>query len=124
MTESVTEFLRDEGKKSAFLGHIIMTALEGGIQYWGEIGYQYEWAGREDDVVAHVIDDDDGRGYEVNIETIRRGISLILIGDVKYNADLRESLFQACASRDAGEIDQSMADDILQAGLFREIPYC
>lgn len=59
-------------------------------------------------------------GINVDYQTLRVGIQRILDGEAKYHSS---TLFEAIAEADAGMIDATDADAIVQAGVFGEVVY-
>lgn len=115
-------------QREDFLADVLHTALSGDTQTWAvvkaydnpRVGYDETQALIEDKVFPGEEEE-----YEVDIETIRSGISRILHsrdGHV-FPASLSHRLRKANQRNDAGEIDAELADVILQVGLFWEVQY-
>jgi|14BtaG_2_1085337.scaffolds.fasta_scaffold06945_3 hypothetical protein len=117
-----------KGKKNyrnVFLSEITMHAIEShrsGYLGWCSIE-RYKWKDREEDVIATIVDAE-GEEHHINNDVIRKGIGLILIGDVDVRRDIIDTLIEACQMRNAGDVDAEIADCIIEAGLFGEIIYC
>lgn len=110
--------------RNVFFGEITMNAIEshcGGYLAWCSIP-RYRWKHREEDVIATIVDDE-GEEHHINNDLIRKGIGLILIGDVDVRRDIVDTLLEACQMMDAGDVDAEIADCIIQAALFGEIVY-
>lgn len=110
--------------RNVFFGEIIINAIEshcGGYLSWCIIR-TYKWKGREEDVIATIVDDE-GKEHHINNDVIRKGIGLIQIGDVDVRRDIVDTLLEACQMMDAGDVDAEIADCIIQAALFGEIVY-
>jgi hypothetical protein len=105
-----------------FLGEITITAIEGGIGYWSTVS-EYKWIDREEDVIATIVEDDDGKEWRIDNDVISKGISLILSGGVGVGNRLLKTLEDAVARKDLGDIDSEIADCIVQAGTLGEIVY-
>lgn len=124
-----------------FLSDVFITALEGGINYWAWVD-EYQHSG--DTPHANIMDgEDDAKPYTVTPHTVLLGIAAILsarapyynpnapdpaqrtqCGDMKYlTKGLADTVRSAVIEQDAGEIDASAADCIVQAALFGEIRY-
>ena len=105
------------------LEDILVCAVEGGINYWASIELY-----TRDRVV--LVDDMDGKEYEVTPEVVARGFSLL--GHGKGYAKNREApawfvkywgRMYADALADVFDFDITDADVIVQAALFNEIVY-
>mgnify|MGYP003640387661 CR=1 FL=1 len=111
--------------RNVFFGEIIINAIEShcaGYLVWCSI-QRYKWQDREEDVIATIVDDE-GKEHHINNDVIRKGIGLILIGDVDVSRDIVDTLLEACQTMDAGDVDAEIADCIIQAGVLGEIVYC
>jgi hypothetical protein len=111
--------------RNVFFGEITVAAIES--QCAGYFGWcmikKYKWKDREEDVIA-TIADDEGEEHHINNDVIRKGIGLILIGDVDVRRDIIDTLLESCQMMYAGDVDAEIADCIIQAALFGEIVYC
>jgi hypothetical protein len=120
-----------------FVHDIFVTALEGGINYWAGIR-SYHWTndrGETPDLAgfyAKLFDvDNDNRKLTINRETIVRGLRTMLHGrpgagkvrGVAPTGTMRGMVAAAVVEQDAGLIDASLADCIVQMGLFGELVY-
>jgi hypothetical protein len=122
-----------------FLGDVITTALEGGIGYWSQCSqYQYlydgelkacvgDLVGAEPRAVVHELRDD-GEGYKrtelvITPNVIARGIDRILAGGAGVASSTEDAIRYAEREHDAGEIDASHADAIVQVALFGKLVY-
>lgn len=103
------------------IADILCTAIEGGISYWVHSGKAHrDDAG--DYVWVRIVENGATAGttcYHVDGAAIRRGIALIITGQVKIRSDIRA----AVASGDAGNVDADAADCIVQAACFGDIVY-
>lgn len=101
---------------------IFITAMEGGIGYWA-VADEYKWRhlyadddctqaiSLGDDYVLAVLSDAEGEDFKDLKLTpfhIRRGVNWMLNSDYYININ---------------DIDASVADNIVQAGLFDEVVY-
>ena len=127
-------------ERTDFLAGIIITAVEGGINYWA-YARKYRWVdsngklygnalSRLQDAsveVCDVEDFDDGKGQwkKVTLDTIARGIGKIKRKEVSLSHGRRKIVIAADRDPDkhAGNIDSDIADCVLQAGLFGTIIY-
>lgn len=64
----------------------------------------------------------DGQIYQVNVNTIRDGIQLLLTGKAEMMQG-RKYVLKALIEQDLGYIDSDVLDMIVQAGLFGELVY-
>ena len=115
-------------ERTDFLAGVVVTAVEGGINYWGDIR-KYRW--REDDernfteasVEVKVNDTPDAEWLTVDMAVIQQGIKAIRKGDFQVNRVIVSYVVLGDRNNDAGEIDSDAADCIVQAGLFGAIVY-
>ena len=111
-----------------FLGDVMTTALEGGVNYWSACS---EVERLEDLTIVSCLihqlnDDEDGyeeEGLYLTLKEIGLGIQRLMSGDVGVNSTLLGYISQAVAEKYAGHIDSDAADVIVQAGLLNEIRY-
>lgn len=89
----------------------------------GEIVSTVDWAhfkGLKDCVWKVTDKEDETETWTLDKEVVMRGLRMMVDG--RYNVDNSE-MIQSLADEDASYIDQTMADNILQYGLFGEIVY-
>lgn len=111
-------------KREQFLQDLLVTAVEGGIDYWANFQSIVKIT-KEDDYIGwwyesvNIIDEDN-ESYVINHETIVKGINLL----VKRNAERDKALILANRTNgDEGDFDALDADKIVQFGLFGELVY-
>ena len=115
-------------KRTDFLENIVVAAVEGGIGYWADMkNYTFE-EGKGDDhsmVSAECFVNVHGyMGWRIlNIDTIRLGITKIKEPDFKINNMVLDDIIRGDRDSDAGQIDSTAADCIVQAGLFGKLIY-
>jgi hypothetical protein len=108
-------------KRKQFLTDVLTTAVEGGINYWADV-HEYKHDVPLGDAYAVVQDSDDDTEpkHRVTIDTIAKGIA----SQIKANKDRPKGAYWwsfVLANRtngDDGDFDASIADAILQAGIF------
>lgn len=113
-----------------FLHDVFVTAMEGGVDYWAELE-KYKWSLPDSDFIpdldgfaATIRDFEDDVTYTVNRDVILQGIANILHDKVNYTTSdwwVKGKVFAALAANDASNIDATLANVIVQAGLFSEI---
>lgn len=115
-------------EREEFLADIIVTAVEGGINFWAAVSV-YKWDGlppREWHAVVHQLNDDESdyveTGVKLDIEAVARGLKLIIDGKL-VNETMLTCIRRADKENDAGEIDSYDASAIVQAGLYGEVIY-
>ena len=123
--------MTDKPRKAEFLADIVVTAAEGGINYWAHTR-NYRFA-KEDPAVpgsaitSAMVDVLGREGNEpeqwttVNGATIRKGINTLK--ELEFRRDLKMALLYADNENDSGEVDSELADCIVQAGLFGKLVY-
>lgn len=134
MTDGITVTLTFNLSEE-LLSDTMVTAFDGsygGCWYWATTGSE-NWltTNGESDVFANrwlkvVIqdsEDDDPKPVTVDHATLALGISRILNNDVKVSDDITQYILRAVTEDDAGDIDATAADCIVQAGIFNEIVY-
>jgi hypothetical protein len=116
-----------------FLWGTFVTALESGVGYWCRINsYRPGWApdmGERTD--GQVRDYDNFRAeieceydcYLVDADVIEKGIEALKNGEAKVNSTILGWIVEGDNENDAGNIDATAADCIVQAGLFGEVVY-
>jgi len=109
-------------EREEFLADVMTTAVEGGIGYWSRVrGYKWDCPPAEATVEVQSIDD--RKWAVVTIGTIAKGIGKVFRDEVKINPELRKRIIRASVQNDAGELDASDADAVLQVGIFGEVVY-
>ncbi len=109
------------------LAGIIVTAVEGGINYWATVE-DYSTGGFPDDpatVWAELTDDqneDESEVLRLTLDAVALGLERILNGSVELNTTIRGWIWQGVTS-DPGMIDATAADCIAQAGLLGDVLY-
>jgi hypothetical protein len=101
------------------LKDIVITAVEGGINYWAAVANYDPDEGR---VLVYDQEEDDGEEHQVDLDTIRTAIAAVksnpqiaprFIGQVNQMLDADPEL----------DFDADTADALLQIGLFGEVVY-
>jgi hypothetical protein len=109
------------------LQNIFHTALEGGINYWSTCS-AYKWENLPPSEVHAVIheSENDDKEHRITLETIREGLRNIVTGQVKYNLGedeyMRKLAIGILMDPDY-DYDAGDANNIVQAGLFKELVY-
>lgn len=107
-----------------FLSCVLITASEGGINYWADVlKVEDEGEDRMAIFLAVRANEDEEPLFKVDHETVVRGIQRLLDGSVRVDSQIRGYLSRAVAERDAGDVDADVADCIVQAGIFNELVY-
>lgn len=137
-TETAAAGTRRSQALQTFYSDIVTTAIEGGINYWAEV-HQYAWfsntlsggtaapgpdGGDNAEAVIAAMDDDDEQRHQVTPDTIARAYTILAAGEVKYlGEETRKRYLKARREVEAGDIDASDADNIVQLGIFGELVY-
>lgn len=118
----------DAGGRSSerleFLKDILITAVEGGCDYWAfNRGYD-----PDNGVVEFLEDEHDPRAADapwqkVDVDMIARGLAKIKQPGFKINKQTLGWIMTGDVNNDAGDIDADAADCIVQAALFGELVY-
>lgn len=133
MTELVTgekfELTVTQQYDMEILSDTIITAIEGGIGYWS-VCTEYKWQDKKPhevfakvEIEEELRDDDDQDEYLIDCQVIKRGLEKILSGGVPLSSQILGWIHQSLNEGDAGMIDATVADCIVQAGLFGEVRY-
>lgn len=116
------------GLRREFYSDILATAAFGGIGGWCD--WQEEDIERDAQQRRSVTalrgcrDAEDGEKFaDITLDTIRDGVRAILNNKLKISVTIRQSVVDAWRENDASYIDATVADCIVQAGLFGEIVY-
>ena len=130
-------------KRDQLFFDLFITAIEGGINYWGGVAkYKWQTADGADDILgfnAVVVDLEDDTEYVVDRAVIAKGFNKIAkakgpfydpngantqCADVKYlGPGLAKAVREAAFDPDEADFDAGDADTILQVGLFGEVVY-
>lgn len=120
--------------EAEFIHDIFTTALEGGIGYWSEC-CTYHWSKGGPDHEADLVGfyayieetesgEDDPTVHRIDREVILRGLSRLFTGDYRgLHPSTAGRIMGAALGGDAGSIDASDADCVVQIGLFGEVVY-
>ena len=130
MVEETRKFLVQRLVRVDFLSSIIVTAVEGGIQYWADVK-DYIWDDDDDHNLTHASvtirsnegDDTLSEWTPVMMSTVELGVNRIKGGELRINHEFRKIVALADIDSHAGEIDSEIADCIVQAGLFGKLVY-
>lgn len=115
--------------RKEFLSDILLTAIEGGINYWA---WQHARSWDEDYEILNAItispmDEDGSEGTQVTVDHAKLEEAIALIVGPQSEFEVRDDILQqivlATRNNDAGEIDAEAADVIVQAACFGEIVY-
>lgn len=126
-----------------FYADVVGTAIEGGVNYWAQV-HSYAWysttisggtadpaPGGGDNAYAVISPSDEGDGesdggasYSVTADTIAHAFTVLAAGPVQYLSDAsRRRYLTARRELEAGDLDSSDADNLLQLGIFGQIVY-
>ena len=103
--------------KNPFLRDVLVTATEGGINYWADVQRR-----SLKDITAAIVPIDETPLY-LQDDDLRAAIAKIFRGDVEINPEIWRDIVCAVAQEDASDIDAEGADAIVQIALFGEIVY-
>lgn len=108
-------------ERAAMLADIATTAIEGGVNYWAQVS-GYTPSG---DVRATLHDmEDDGAEHVVTLDTVARGLRVIIDGCRYAGPGLQKLAREASRTNEMPvNLDASAADAIVQAGIFGELVY-
>ena len=130
-TESITLNIRPRVPIGALVELVNMAHEEFGIGYWVESKQAIKrgtMAGSDYNncYSFEILPDGEETWYTVNVETVKKGIELIMNGAIQIDPTIKEAISIDVASEDplrAGKIDSTAIDCIIQAGLFGELVY-
>lgn len=113
-----------------FLADVIITACEGGINYWANI-VTYDHPENPAFTKAEIIDpevrddEEDPRDghFTINLDAICEGIKVALDPETKLSTRFKNELYGAVREQDAGDIDADLADIIVQCAIYKEVLY-
>lgn len=117
-------------EREQFLKDVLITAVEGGINYWAAVS-EYE-PEKGTVTVWEDVDDDGtfGKAHLVTIDTIAHGIQVLTTGENAGKAFCmgsaeywKQFLLANRTNSEDGDYDADIADNVLQAGLFDSIVY-
>lgn len=111
-----------------FCSDIVVTAIEGGINYWVDNVNDYQWDCMWSMVQAyinvpeeHIVPSEgvEKTRYFINYETADAGLRVIMKNvDIFTATGWENRVAKAIVNLDAGDFDASDADTIIQVGLF------
>lgn len=107
-------------KRKQFLTDVLTTAVEGGITHWAVV-QQYEHDAPLGDAYVVIKDpggDDPRKTYRVTIDTIAKGIASEIAKGYRPDSYFAQFVIANRTNGDDGDYDASIADAILQAGIF------
>jgi hypothetical protein len=115
--------------REEFLSDVLITAVEGGINYWASVS-EYKPQNNPSSVRVHEFDEDTGEYIEPGVLITTKEIGAVVKrimdpdDDIKYvDNHTRSIVFQGAMEDDAGEIDADIADAIMQIAVLGEIVY-
>ena len=117
-------------ERKNFLASVLVTAVEGGIDYWADVG-NYTWAqddrGNLTGASVEVKERDEreltDKWIPIDLKIIAAGISSIKSGKVNMNPKIVGYVTMSDVENDASEVDSEVADCIVQAALFGQLVY-
>ena len=110
--------------RQQLLADILITAAEGGINYWAHVS-NYRWNQGPAQTGFTARDrEDTAAAFNVTIETAELGIERIVTGECQVNTRITDSVkFLNTHNEPDSEFDAQVADAIIQAALFGELVY-
>lgn len=103
-----------------------ITALEGATGYWGVVS-RYQWRDPDgrDDMSGFVaeIRDLEGSTKHIDLDVVVAGFELITRGEVTVADHIRSPIVAALIDPDDADIDATLADCVVQAGLYQDLIY-
>lgn len=107
------------------VSNIFETALHDSIDYWcEEIGVASVKVNGETRIQSlSVREEDEDLTIIVTASMVVEAIQKLLEGEVKVNNEIKSSIYKAVTENDAGYIDATAADVIVQVAAFNEIVY-
>ncbi len=115
---------KDALKREQYLKDLLITATEGGTNYWAQVsGYNADegWATYWE--YAEEGDDEGTIRHDLTLGVIERGIRRIIAGEINVARSIREDVIVNSVDNDFVRGDAETADCIVQAGLFGEVRY-
>lgn len=108
-------------ERKEFLDDLLITAVEGGINYWAQVsGYKFTDVPGEAEVTVHDLESE--HQHFVDIDVIAKGL-----GRLQQDEGLRslysDLLVASRTNGEDGDFDASGADVVLQLGIFGEVIY-
>jgi hypothetical protein len=85
----------------------------------GSLEHKYTYAF----TIKDYSETDEGKEYEINVDTVRHGIEKILNGQTKIATRIVLDIQDNLAQNEISAIDHDSVDCVIQAGLFGEIVY-
>jgi hypothetical protein len=115
--------------RQEFLSDIIVTAVEGGINYWGGVS-AYQWDNGP--TTATIVDWESDDEFPITVDDVNKTVNDIISGRVEFPEHLTKALRYCSRTNetcpDEGpdyvmDIDADFADCIIQVCVFGEIVY-
>lgn len=130
--------MKRSAERAQFLTDVIITAAEGGIQYWAVI-LSYKWhlpnlpggtgepgpGGNAAASLKFRADEDDADIHTVTISDVARALGVIadLSRPLRLHSTDRARIAEASRENDGGQIDADDADVIIQVAAFGNVVY-
>ena len=137
-------------EREQFLADIIITAVEGGVNYWAQVS-AYRWhsdvleggtAGAVANTTATLHDMEEGGEYVLTIDSIARAFTILKDATMQHDSRFgeealhtkdgkrlylspsrRKAYLGASAANDAGELDADDCDNIVQIAALGTVVY-
>ena len=110
------------------LSTTIITAVEGGINYWAQVS-NYKWDLDDPTVTSvrvHEVEAEHGEyeaGHDIGLDEIAKGMERMLQPEAKIARRIKDTLLTAINSDDGGDIDAEVADCVMQFAVLGELVY-
>jgi hypothetical protein len=111
-------------EREEFLKDTLITAVEGGINYWGAVADYDPDAGTVTVYEKEYLDTPDEKAFPVTMDTMARGWGQYVkrVGKAPTGY-ARQALLANRTNGDDGDFDADVADVVLQLGIFGEVVY-
>lgn len=107
-----------------FIADALTTAVEGGVNYWAVTCDMVRDADRRvTSVAVRDGEDDNAEWITVDIEAATHAVHCILASEGEIAPHLRRELAMAVLEDDAGRIDATLADCIVQIAVYGDIVF-
>ena len=111
---------KSQQQREQFLRVVLMTACEGGVNYWADVR-QYKPS--QGFAILRDAESDGAQDLRLDLAAIAAGIERIVGNQTRISKDRRNQIFGANVDNDASDIDADLADCIAQAALLNDLVY-
>lgn len=107
--------------REEFLKDVLITAVEGGINYWASVDDYEPYKG-----TVTIIEEEEGAPFKVTMDTVAKGIGIARkerIGSMIGLEYVKQFWLADETNGEDGDYDADIADQIIQLAIFGKVVY-